>query len=219
MERAFSAYSAGQDGKAEYTLDDVLKLLGATYGWMMIHIAMDDMAIVGKGAMSLPEERELSAGNITKEMDAMLKSLLQFDARTKIVDSEFKGDSMSSAVCQKITYDISGTSVTLVVGLERSLLRCATEAFWGQKVQKQKIDKAHMELLQWCLTAFSVSLWRELIVRFAHDKSCLLKDTSPLEARRVCQLVRSVHPRQSTLYETSKGRFFVISDCDCEISA
>jgi hemerythrin len=210
LERVLSEYVSTQNDGENCELDDVLKLLGGTYGCLMIHIAMDDVAIVGKGALALPEETERE--NVTREMDAMLESVLHFDAKTKIVNSEFKGEGLNSAVCQKITYNVAGTDVTLVVGLERTLLRCATEAFWGRKVQEQKIDKAHMVLLQWCLTAFSISLWRELIVRFTHDKSCLLKDTSPLDVKGTPQLVRTMTPRQSTLYETAKGRFFVISD-------
>jgi hemerythrin-like metal-binding protein len=212
LEQTVQQYIDTRLGGETCELDDVLKLLGANYGWMMIHIAMDDMAIVGKGALALPEETELNGENVTREMDAMLGSLLDFNAKTKIVDSEFKGEGLNSAVCQKITYNVAGTDVTLVFGLERSFLRYATETFWGRKLQKQTIDKAHTMLLQWCLTAFSVSLWRELIVRFTHDKSCLLKDTSPLDVKDARQMVRTVTPRQSTLYETTKGRFFVISD-------
>jgi hypothetical protein len=179
---------------------------------MMVHIAMDDMAIVGKGALAQPVETELSEENLLREIDAMLESVRGFEAQTKIVDREFRGSGLSSAVCQKISYDLAGTEVSLVFGLEKPLLRYATEYFWGDKTRQKVIDRAHMVLLQWCLTAFSVSLWRELIVRFAHDKSCLLREMTPLNMKGACQLVRTVNPRRSVLFETAKGRFFVICD-------
>lgn len=212
MEQANQRYIDTQLDGENFDLDDVLKLLGGTYGWTMIHIAMDDMAIVGKGALALPEETELNSENVCREIDAMLESLLDFNAKTKIVDSEFKGEGLHSAVCQKITYNIAGTDVTILIGLEKTILRYATESLWAEKMHEKEIDKAHMVLLQSCLTSFTISLWRELIARFTHDKSCLLKNTTPMDVKGARQLVRTMNPRQSTLYETTKGRFFVISD-------
>jgi hypothetical protein len=162
--------------------------------------------------MSLPEETELTDENVLREIDMMLGELMHFEPRTRIVNNNYQGDGLNSAVCQKITYQIAGTEVSMVTGMENTILRHATETFWGEKARVKEIDKAHMVLLQWCLTSFIVGFWRDMIVRFTHDKSCVLKETSPLDVKDARQLVRTVSPRKSTLYETTKGRFFVISD-------
>jgi hemerythrin len=212
LERTVSAYIDSQITESHCELNDVLELLGATYGWQMIHIAMDDMAIVGKGAMARPTADKMDDEAILKEIDGMLGFALHFEPRTKVVNANYKGDGMNSAVCQKITYDVDGTDVTLVLGMENTILRHAIETFWGEKAKVKEIDQAHKMLLQWCLTSFIVSFWRDMIVRCTHDKPCVLKDVSPLDVKDTRQMMRGVTPRKSTLYETTKGRFFVVSD-------
>jgi hypothetical protein len=142
----------------------------------------------------------------------MLESVLDFQPRTKIVNDNYQGSSNSNVACQKMCYNVAGTDVTVVLGLDQSLLRHATETFWADKKVDKEIDKAHMVLLQWCLTAFSVGFWRNLIARFTHDQPCVLKSVSPLDIKDTRQVLRTIVPSHSTLYETTKGRFFVTSD-------
>jgi hemerythrin-like metal-binding protein len=212
LEQTVSAYIDSQITDTHCQLDDVLKLLGATYGWQMIHIAMDDMAIVGKGTMARPTVDKLDDAAMLSEIDAMLGSLLLFDPKTKIANANYKGDGVNSAVCQKITYCVAGMDVTLILGMENTILRHAIEVFWGDKIHVKEIDQAHKMLLQWCLTSFVVGFWRDMISRFTHDQPCVLKDVSPMEVRDTRQMTRSVEPKHSTLYETTKGRFFVVCD-------
>jgi hemerythrin-like metal-binding protein len=193
-------------------LDNVLKLLGATYGWQMLHIAVDDMAILGRGALAQPEETEITDETVTHELDLMLGGLMHFEPRTRVISHRFDGENLNSAVCQKITYNVDGTDITLVVGLEGTLLRHAIQTFWGEKVKIKEVDKAHQMLLQWCLSAFTIGFWRDMIVRFTHDKPCVLKETSPLDMVDARQMLRTITPRQSTLYETTRGRLFVVTD-------
>jgi hemerythrin-like metal-binding protein len=211
LEQKVTQYISSQIEGKSCTLDDVLMLLGATYGWMMLHVAMDDMAIVGKGVMALPPEEAITETTLIREADAMLQSAMGLDAQTKILDRNYRGDGMDSAVCQKITYDVNGTDVTVLLGLERTLLRHATEAYWTDRTFDKARDRAHMVLIQWCLTAFAVGFWRNMIARFTHDRPCVLKDVRQLDSREARQVMRTIEPRHSTLYQTDQGRFFIVS--------
>jgi hemerythrin len=212
LERTVSAYINAQISDDHCNLDDVLELLGATYGWQMVHIAMDDKAIVGKGAMARPDVAELNRETIVKELDAMLASIITVDAKTKIVNEQYKGDNMNSSACQKITYDLDGTDVTILIGAETSFFRNLAENLWHHKMDEKNLDKAHTILIQWCMTALSVGFWRNMIARLTHDKPCVLKEVLPLSVKDTRQAMNSVTPKHSTLYETTQGRFFVVSN-------
>jgi hemerythrin len=212
LERTVTQYISSQIEGGHCELDDVLELLGATYGWQMIHIAMDDMAIVGKGVMALPPEEEVTEEAITREIDTMLYSLMGLDAHARIINDHYDGEGVNSAVCQKIVYNINGTDVTIIFGMERTLLLHAIEALWADKKLDKSIDKAHMVLLQWCLTSLTVGFWRSMIARFTHDQPCVLKEVYPLDNKDSRQMMRSIVPSHSTLYQTNQGRFFVASD-------
>jgi hemerythrin-like metal-binding protein len=212
LKRTVQQYIDTQIEGADCKIESVLELLGATYGWQMVHIAMDDMAIVGRGTMAKPSEEELNAETELREIDWMLEDLLNCHPRTKVVDAQYKGGGMSDVVSQKMHYDVAGTDVTLIIGMEPAFLRHITETFWGDKKIDKTLDKAHTMLLQWCLTAFCVGFWRNMIGRFDHDKPCVLKEVVPMDKWDARQLMRGMEPRQSTLYETTRGRFFVLSD-------
>jgi hemerythrin len=205
MERTVTQYINTQIETENCQLDDVLKLLGATYGWQMTHIAMDDMAIVRKGALAMPEETELNDGAVLHEIDVMLGDMLDFHPRTKIVNSNYQGSSTSNVACQKMCYTIAGTDVNVVFGLDQSLLRYAIHTFWEDKKVDNAIDKAHMILLQWCLTSFTVGFWRNMIARFTHDQPCVLKEVTPLDIEDTRQVMKSMEFSHSTLYETTRG--------------
>jgi hemerythrin len=189
----------------------VLKVLGATYGWQMIHIAMEDMAIVGKGATAQPKETSITDAAIIRELNYMMKSLLNFNARTKILDHDYQGDRLYSAVCQKLRYQVGDRDVTILLGGERMFVRFAAETFWPDKHLEGKLDKAHLTLLQWCLTAFAVGFWRNLVGRFSYDEPFILQEVYPLAAKDVRKAIRGMDYRRSTLYETTRGRFFMTS--------
>jgi hemerythrin len=209
LERTVSAYINTQITDDSHDLDSVLELLGATYGWQMIHIAMDDMAIAGKGAMARPEVTELNSETLTQEVDAMLASVIHSDVKARIVDPQYKGENMNSAACQQILFNVGGEDLTLLIGSETTFLRNLSENLWHHKIDKKTLDKAHTILIQWCMTALTVGFWRSLIVRLTHDKPCVLKEVSPLSVKDTRQMMRAVDPKQSTLFETSQGRFFV----------
>jgi hypothetical protein len=170
------------------------------------------MAIVRKGALAMPEETELNDGAVLREIDVMLGDMLDFHPRTKIINSNYQGSSTSNVACQKMCYSIAGMDVNVVFGLDQSLLRYAIHTFWEDKKVDNAIDKAHMVLLQWCLTSFTVGFWRNMIARFTHDQPCVLKDVTPLDIADTRQVMKSMECSHSTLYETTRGRFFVASD-------
>jgi hypothetical protein len=173
---------------------------------------MDDMAIVGKGALVRPPEEKLTDKALLLEIDDLMQTLLGFDARTKIIDSQYQGDQLYSAACQKFRCDVGGRDVTLLVGLERKFLRYATVTLWPGKNPDREMDKAHELLVRWCLTAFVVAFWRTMVARFTFDKPCVLKEIYPLAAKDIRHLIRKMNYTRSTLYETTKGRFFVTSE-------
>jgi hypothetical protein len=116
---------------------------------------------------------------------------------------------MNSAACQQILFNVGGEDLTLLIGSETTFLRNLSENLWHHKIDQKTLDKAHTILIQWCMTALTVGFWRSLIVRLTHDKPCMLKEVLPLSVKDTRQVMRTVDPKQSTLFETSQGRFFV----------
>jgi hemerythrin len=188
--------------------DDVLELLGASYGWQMVHIATDDMDIVKKGALSRPATVYMGEESVTEELDAMLCELLGINARTHIDHLNFKGDNLSTAACQHVVYDIGGQEVSVYLGAETTFLSNLTKIFWGEKIKKNELDKAHSILLQWCLTSFIIGFWRDLIVRLTHGKPCVMKSVSPLQIQDTEKAMKDMELKRSVLYGTTIGRFF-----------
>jgi hemerythrin len=193
---------------SEHAKDDVFEMLGAAYGWQMMHMAMDDLAIVGKGVMARDELDEVNNEVIAKELDAMFRSLLDFEAKTKVLDEHFKGDTVERVVCQKIVYEIAGQDVTLFLGTEERFIRAASKIFWPDST----MDHAHMKLMQWSLTAFTIGFWRNLIARFTHDKPCLLKDVTPMDMETPRNVIKNMNVVLSVLFGTTNGKFFVVCD-------
>jgi hypothetical protein len=107
---------------------------------------------------------------------------------------------------------VGGREVTILLGLERCFLQYAAETFWPDKHVEKKTDKAHTVLMQWCLSAFAVGFWRAMVGRFAYDRPFTLKEAYPLAVKDSRPLMRKMNCRRSVLYETSKGRFFAVSD-------
>jgi hemerythrin len=187
---------------------DVLELLGATYGWQMIHIATEDLDILHKGTMARPPMVYTGEESVTKELDTMLTDLIGKEARTKILNANYRGDGTSTVACQQVVYVIDGQEVDVFLGADVAFLRNLTEVFWAHKVKKQELDEAHTILLQWCLTSFTIGFWRDLIERLTHGKSCRLKKVTPLEIQNTEKAMAGKEFKRSVLYDTSLGRFF-----------
>jgi hemerythrin-like metal-binding protein len=187
---------------------DVLHLLGASFGWQLMHIATDDMAIVGKGVLTRPPIEDTTPAAITKEIDAMIADVLRFDARTKIIDAKFRCEKVSKPICQKVTYEVAGHEVILYLGMERDFLVNVAEMFWEDK----RLDAAHMELMQWAMNGLGVVFWRNMIGRFSHDQKCNMKDRVNVDEKEVRQAIKTKEPFMSMQFETAKGQFFAVSE-------
>jgi hemerythrin len=187
---------------------DVLELLGATYGWQMIHIATEDMDIVHKGTMARPPVIFTGEDSVTRELDTMLSDLTGKQARTRILNANYTGDSNSTVACQRVVYDIDGQAVDVFLGADVAFLRNLTNIFWPGKLEEGKLDEAHTVLLQWCLTSVTIGFWRDLIERLTHGKPCHLKSVSPLQIQDTEKAMKDMELKRSVLYDTTIGRFF-----------
>jgi hemerythrin-like metal-binding protein len=212
MESTVTEFLNSKLTEEHFDIDDVLTLLGSVYGWQLIHIATEDLAIADKGPLARPAVDVLDESAVVKELDVMLEEFLNIDPKTQVLDRNYNGESINSGTVQKITYCIDGKDVMIILGSESAFMRNITDLFWLDKQNYQELDRAHAELLQWAITAFCVGFWRNMIGRLSHCKTCTLKKVDPMSVQDTRQYFRNVKHEQSILYGTSIGRFFLACD-------
>jgi hemerythrin-like metal-binding protein len=186
--------------------DDVLKFLNSTYGWLILHVATADMAIVDKGVLNRRPNVSFDAETLPREIESLLWQTLNVRVHIKKVDTEFRGEQLKNAVFQKLVYDISGQEVTVIIGKERRFLSCLTDALWPD--QWGVTDLAHVGFMQWTFDAFAVGFWRTLAARYVPDRMCAIKNRRFLEPQEVAPELNAVEFNHTFLFETDKGRFY-----------
>jgi hemerythrin-like metal-binding protein len=187
---------------------DVLHLLGSSFGWQLMHIATDDMAIVGKGILTRPPVEDVSPDTIVKEIDAMMATVLRFDARTKIMDAKFRCEKVNKPICQKVIYEVNGKEVIFFMGIEREFLLNVAEMFWTDK----RLDAAHVELMQWAMNGLGIVFWRNVVERLSRGYHCTMTERVNVEEKEVRQALKTKEPALSMQFETTKGQFFLICE-------
>lgn len=189
------------------TEKDVYDFIGNGIGWLLQHIATEDMAIVGKGVVSKPKVESINVALLEQEMNFLFSSILNIEANAKIMNESYGGEFFGDAVYQKIVYSQEGVENTLISGIEQSLVIEVAKILYGDDVEYK------MDLVLSTLEVFAENFWKTLGRRLLGESGKIeTKSSSFLPGRTIPAELQKLQPTVSLLFTSDRGKFFVASN-------
>lgn len=191
----------------ECSKEDVWDFIGNGLGWLLEHIATDDLAIVGKGTLSQSDKISLNETNLEKEVNLLLTSSLNLKVNARVVNKKYEGEYFGKAVYQKMIYTSGTEEITVVSGIERLFLLSVAKMIYGDKIEDE------IELILSTLQIFGTHFWRSLGQRFAGGGVEInVKESNFVVEDAVLKELKIMNPTTSMLFTSDMGKFFVSSN-------
>lgn len=188
------------------TRDEVFSFVGGEIGWMLEHVTTADMAIVGKGILCQPPETELNRRALEQEVNMMFTATLNMDVDARILRTDYGGEPIGETVCQKFTYKSGDELLTIIVGIEKTLMSGVAQIVYGDLGDADMLILASLEL-------FGASFWRTLGERLTYAQQELeYQECHFLSAQQVREIFRRKIPTISILFQTTQGKFFISAE-------
>ena len=189
--------------------EEVMDFVGRGIGWLVEHISTADLAIVGRGTIGKPQITITDTGVLEQEFNAIFAATLNIDLGARLIDLNYTGDSFGSAICQELIYQRGEHRVSVLAGIENSLLTAAAEAVYGSDLQGME------PLIMATLELFSANFWRTIGSRFVEgDAEMLFKENHFLTQAQIQERYAKHMPKFSALFDSNKGKFFVATETD-----
>ena len=193
--------------------EDIWDFVGSGIGWLLEHITTADMAIVGKGEFSKPIKADVNAAALEEEINMLFSVTLNIEVRSKIVSSNYNGDSFGKAVCQRIVYETGGRKKTVISGIERSFMMKVAKMIYGDTA----LDE--MDLVLSTVETFGAQFWLTFYRQLTGDDSqIIVRENQFLIGRTLKDEIRKMRPAASLLFTSDMGKFFVATNSECVIA-
>ena len=187
--------------------EDAWDFIGSGIGWLLEHITTADMAIVGKGFLCRPVPRQADLSTLEREVNQLLTATLNIEANAKIVSTQYAGESIGKAVCQRFVYRLGDQESTVISGIERSFLLDVARRLYGSGVEDE------MDLVLSTLETFSASFWLTLSRQLTGIQEKIdIRESRFLMAGDLPEALRHLDPTYSILFTSAKGKFFVAAN-------
>lgn len=194
--------------------EEVLDFVGRGIGWLVEHVSTADLAIVGRGTLGKPRLTRISAQVVEEEFNTIFASTLNMDIRARLIDANYAGTPFGPSLSQELIYRRGGQKVTVLSGLENSLLAAAAESVYGAELQG--MDALIMSTIE----IFSANFWRTVGSRFVEgDAEMVFVENHFLTQAQLQERYARHIPRLSLLFDSSKGKFFVATETDIAAQA
>lgn len=194
--------------------EEVLDFVGRGIGWLVEHVSTADLAIVGRGTLGKPRLTKINAQVVEEEFNTIFASTLNMDIRAKLIDANYAGTPFGPSLSQELIYRREGKKVTVLSGLENSLLAAAAEAVYGTELQG--MDALIMSTIE----IFSANFWRTVGSRFVEgDAEMVFVENHFLTQAQLQERYNKHIPKLSLLFDSSKGKFFVATETDIAAQA
>lgn len=187
---------------------EALDFIGTGIGWLLEHITTADMAIVGKGVLSLPKAAEINEQVLEREVNMMFTSTLNLDVNARIIDRSYCGQSFGDAMYQQYLFCKGEECVTVLSGIEKGfLLRVAKMVYGGDIPDSDALVLSTLEV-------FGGNFWRTLGARLLQSNSSETeyREHHYISAKQLQEYFISRQPPVSFLFDSNQGKFFVSSD-------
>lgn len=196
--------SSGQCSKEE-----IWDFIGSGVGWLLEHIATADMAIVGKGVLTVPPVTSIDQAVLEEKLNLLFDATLNLEPNVKIVSTNYGGEPFGRAVYQKFVYERDGREITVISGIEESFMLDVAKTLYGDSVENE-LDLV-LSTVEMFGARFWISLSRELI---GTGSKINIKNNSFLVGSLLSEEIQNLKPTTSILCTSDKGKFFVACDSD-----
>ena len=185
------------------TREEAFAFIGGEIGWLLEHVTSADMAIVGKGILSHPPEAELNRQALEQEVNLMFTSSLNIHVDARLLQTNYGGEPIGKAVYQKFLYKNGAEFLTVITGIEKSLMAGVAQLIYEDLSDADMLILASMEL-------FGAAFWRTLGERLIQSRQELeCQECHLLPQKQLREIFRRKIPNVSLLFQTSMGKFFV----------
>lgn len=187
--------------------EDIWDFIGTGLGWLLEHIATDDMAIIGKGILAQAKQTSLNEAALEEEVNLLLTSSLNIKPNAKIASRNYRGEDLGKVVHQKMIYNSDAGDIQVVSGIETSFLLNVAKMIYGSEVENET------ELVLSSLQLFATHFWRTLGQRFiGKNASITVKESSFIVPGSLSEELANLKPTTSILFTTDLGKFFIASN-------
>lgn len=189
------------------TKTEALDFVGTGIGWLLEHITTADMAIVGKGVLSLPKASQLNEQVLVQEVNMLFTSTLNLDVNARIIDRRYCGQPFGDAVYQKYTFCKDGDCITVLSGIEKDFLLRVAKMVYGEDISDS--DALVMSTLE----VFGGNFWRTLGERLINSQCTTeYREHHYMTQKQLQDHFISRQPPVSLLFDSNQGKFFIASD-------
>lgn len=196
--------------ESAYSDESIQKFIGLCLGWLINHIAGEDMAIVGKNISRLGRRQaEHTLKAIEEAIINIVKSNFGNDLEPNVVNEIYGGEYFGKVLCHEVKYDymLEKRKVFVRVALEEKLIFSICSQFLGSELQA--VDETVLGMVE--------MLSRLMLERLAEvfgltRNTYVYKDTTFLKRERFGELVRERVQTVSLLFDTKMGMFALCID-------
>ena len=188
---------------------EVYDFIGSAIGWLLEHVAITDMAIVGKGILAKRTPLNINEEVLEKEVNRMFQEILHINANAEIVKTDYRGEYFGKAFYQKLVYGNGNDTDNIIVitGIEKAFVLDVAKIIYGDEIEDE------IDLVLPTLQSFTVNFWRSLGMRFVGDAiGVKLQESSFMMKKHLAEEIKKLDPKLSVLFTSDKGKFFLASN-------
>lgn len=190
--------------------EEVWDFIGSEIGWLLEHIAAEDLAIVGKSVLSQPADHGLALAVVEDAVNRLLSATLNMEVNAMVADHHYEGEPLGEMICQRIVYRRAWRKSVVVCGMERSFVERMAQRLYGNALGNEA------DLILSTVEMFSAQFWitlnRQLTGLDDNIDVCesrfLLESSLPEELGKL-------EPSISLLFTSAQGKFFVATNSRC----
>ena len=135
-------------------------------------------------------------------------------SREEVMDFVGRGIGWLAGIAQELVYSRGDQKVTVLAGLENSLLMAAAEAVYGSQLQGMEA------LIMSTMEIFSANFWRTVGSRFVEgDAEMVFQENHFLTQSQLQERFAKHIPKISILFDSNRGKFFVATGTDIAAQA
>ena len=189
------------------TKEQIFEFVGMGMGWLLEHISIEDMAIVGKGVLCKPKAPEINQQALEQEINMLFAATLNLNINAYVIDANYKGQNFENAIYQRFTYDKHLQPVNIISGIEKAFLIHIAQSIYGDELTDADV------LILSSMEIFGATFWRTLGERLVNTGDGVnYRSSTFLSQKQIKETFAAQKPAVSILFGSDWGKFFFYSE-------
>lgn len=196
--------------ETDYAEEVIQKFIGLCIGWLISHIAREDMAIVGKNVSRLGKAKmEQNTAMLEEVIADIFRINFSMDLEPRIVNDNYFGEYFGKAVYHEIKYDyiLEKRKTFVRIGIEEKLLFGVCRQFLDSELTE--IDETILGMVEMLSKVFMDRIGEAF--QSNHNKYAY-KDCTFLSREQFYETMKRKIPDISLLLDTKLGMFTLCVD-------